>query len=177
MTVNWLAGDFLCKFIKFLQCFVIYASNYILVALSIDRFGAIVRPMSFSKRAKWLLGSSWILSAIFSIPQFYLYEITQVQGRTQCWIEFDEQWQWQLYMTLVSIFLFIIPVVIIVGCYGLIIKKIWNRGSRKRTTNDVFDSLNRESSRGVIPRAKVKIVKMTFLIVVGEFLVSGGKKF
>lgn len=172
MTVSWLAGDFLCRLIKFLQCLMSYASNYILVALSIDRFGAIVQPMSFSKRARWLLFSSWIISAIFSLPQFFFYEVIEVQGRLQCWIEFDEQWHWQLYMTLVSIFLFFIPVTIIACCYGLIIKKIWNRGSRRCTTNDVFNiSLHRESSRGVIPRAKVKIVKMTFLIVVGEYFI------
>lgn len=174
ITVSWLAGDFACKFIKFLQCLVIYASNYILVALSIDRFGAVVRPMSFTnarQRVRWLLFGAWAFSALFSLPQFYLYEVVEIQGRMQCWLEFDEQWHWQIYMTIVAFLLFFIPVTIISVCYGSIIKKLWMRGMRKRnnSNSDVFNSFSRESSQGIIPRAKVKILKMTFLIVVGEF--------
>lgn len=84
ITVTWRAGNLACKFIKFLQCLVTYASTYVLVALSIDRYDAITHPMNFSgswKRAKILVLSAWALSAIFSTPQFILYEETQIQGK------------------------------------------------------------------------------------------------
>ena len=54
------------------------------MALSIDRYDAITHPMNFSgswKRAKILVLSAWALSAIFSTPQFILYEETQIQGK------------------------------------------------------------------------------------------------
>lgn len=136
--------------------------------------------MSFTnarQRVRWLLYGAWAISALFSLPQFYLYEVTEIQGRMQCWLEFDEQWHWQIYMTIVAVLLFFIPVTIISVCYGSIIKKIWMRGMRKRnnSNSDVFNSFNRESSQGIIPRAKVKILKMTFLIVVGEYLEENQK--
>lgn len=84
ITVTWQAGNLACKFIKFIQCLVTYASTYVLVALSIDRYDAITHPMNFSsswKRAKMLVISAWIMSALFSTPQFFLYEETLIQGK------------------------------------------------------------------------------------------------
>lgn len=83
ITVTWEAGNLACKFIKFMQCLTTYASTYVLVALSIDRYDAITHPMNFSgswKRAKILVISAWVMSALFSTPQFFLYEETLIQG-------------------------------------------------------------------------------------------------
>jgi neuropeptide S receptor 1 len=63
---------------------VTFASTYVLVALSIDRYDAITHPMNFSgswKRAKLLVISAWLVSALFSTPQFLLYEETLIQGK------------------------------------------------------------------------------------------------
>lgn len=92
ITVTWEAGNLACKLIKFIQCLTTYASTYVLVALSIDRYDAITHPMNFSgswKRAKILVISAWVLSALFSVPQFFLYEETLIQGkRFQSFIKF-----------------------------------------------------------------------------------------
>ena len=115
---------------------------------------------------------AWALSAAFSIPLFILYEETQIQGMTQCWIELGEQWRWQIYMTLVSIVLFFIPALIITFCYAIITKTIWAKGTymgpkdRRNRASSGDDGSRRASSRGIIPRAKVKTVKMTFVIVI-----------
>jgi neuropeptide S receptor len=81
-------------------------------------------------------------------------------------------------MSLVSIVLFIIPALIISLCYAIIVKTIWEKGTylgpkdrgRKgvKTTKseDEERESRRASSRGIIPRAKVKTVKMTFVIVI-----------
>jgi neuropeptide S receptor len=103
-----------------------------------------------------------------------LYEETVIQGVTQCWIELGEPFRWQLYMTLVSTVLFFIPAIIITLCYAIIVKTIWAKGSYKmpkdrknRKNSDEGDrNSRRASSRGIIPRAKVKTVKMTFVIVI-----------
>lgn len=69
-------------------------------------------------------------------------------------------------MSLVSFTLFIAPTLIIGGCYMVIVATIWSQGSalRQGPTRDT----RRASSRGLIPRAKIKTVKMTFVIVFGE---------
>lgn len=91
ITVTWEAGNLACKCIKFTQCMVTFASTYVLVALSIDRYDAITHPMNFSgswKRAKVLVISAWIMSGLFSTPQFILYEETLIQGKDTSIIKF-----------------------------------------------------------------------------------------
>ncbi|GBP09356.1 Cardioacceleratory peptide receptor [Eumeta japonica] len=64
------------------QAVVMYASTYVLVALSIDRCDAITNPMNFSGswvRARGLIVSAWVISIIFSTPLLILYEVKEVQ--------------------------------------------------------------------------------------------------
>ncbi|KAG5898690.1 hypothetical protein JTB14_030640 [Gonioctena quinquepunctata] len=175
-TVSWNAGNISCKIIKFLQVVVTYASTYVLVALSIDRYDAIRHPMKFSgswRRAKCLIIAAWLFSVLFSIPILILYEEKSIQDQLQCWIEFSDQWKWQLYVTLVSISIFGIPAIIISACYAVIIITIWSKSAdtflvSKKTPVDGrkgSDNSKRASSRGLIPRAKVKTIKTTFTIV------------
>ncbi|XP_060521965.1 cardioacceleratory peptide receptor-like isoform X2 [Cylas formicarius] len=175
ITVSWNAGNVACKIIRFLQVLVTYGSTYVLVALSIDRYDAITHPMKFSgswKRAKCLIIAAWLFSVLFSIPILILYEEKSIQNQLQCWIEFQHQWQWKIYMVLVSVTLFIVPALIITTCYAVIIVTIWAKGApsfarNRRNDHDRpgSDNSRRASSRGLIPRAKVKTVKITFVIV------------
>jgi neuropeptide S receptor 1 len=127
------------------------------------------------KRAKFLVFFAWFFAALFAIPLFILYEETVIQGVTQCWIDLGESWRWQLYMMLVATTLFFIPAVIITLCYAIIVKTIWDKGTYKVPKTDRKNRAScdedergsrRASSRGIIPRAKVKTVKMTFVIVI-----------
>ncbi|GJQ70238.1 GPRVPR1 [Trypoxylus dichotomus] len=186
ITVAWHAGNVLCKLIRFLQAVVTYSSTYVLVALSIDRYDAITHPMNFSgswKRARVLVVIAWMLSFLFSSPTIFLFEEKPIEGLSQCWIDL-EPWQWQVYMTLVSLALFVIPALIIGGCYAVIVWTIWSKSKLIITTGHLpmrrqsdnhrdrppryaneENDCRRASSRGIIPRAKIKTVKMTFVIV------------
>ena len=67
-------------------------------------------------------------------PNFFHLPLDYKEGYgTQCWINFEEQWQWQLYMTLVSVTLFVIPAILIAGCYIIIVCTIWNKGRELKT--------------------------------------------
>ncbi|XP_023293064.1 cardioacceleratory peptide receptor [Lucilia cuprina] len=172
ITISWRAGNVACKLIRFSQVCVTYSSTYVLVAMSIDRYDAITHPMNFSKswkRARHLVAGAWIVSALFSLPILMLYEEKLIQGQTQCWIELGSPWAWQVYMSLVSATLFAFPALIISACYAIIVKTIWAKGSIFVPAERAgFSNANarRASSRGIIPRAKVKTVKMTFVIVI-----------
>lgn len=113
---------------------------------------------------------------MLSIPILVFYEEKDVDGTLQCWIEFERQWQWQMYMTLVSVTLFIIPAGIIAACYVVIIVTIWSENGKAfaKHTKSVngSDNSRRASSRGLIPRAKVKTIKITFVIVSGKLFTN-----
>ncbi|XP_004537259.2 cardioacceleratory peptide receptor [Ceratitis capitata] len=171
-TIAWRAGNIACKVIRFSQVCVTYSSTYVLVAMSIDRYDAITHPMNFSnswRRARYLVAAAWVVSALFSLPILYLYEEKLIEGQMQCWIDFGTQTAWQIYMCLVAATLFVVPALIITACYAIIVKTIWEKGSIFIPTGRTGynnPATRRASSRGIIPRAKVKTVKMTFVIVI-----------
>lgn len=71
-TGEWLADDFTCKFLSFFRTFGLYASSFILIAISLDRYFAIKDPLEnidSEKRIKLMLSVSWFLATILSIPQ------------------------------------------------------------------------------------------------------------
>lgn len=43
--VEWYGGDALCKTVRFYQAAASYGSTYALVAMSIDRFDSVARPL------------------------------------------------------------------------------------------------------------------------------------
>eukprot|EP00092_Neocalanus_flemingeri_P015369 GFUD01016630.1.p1 GENE.GFUD01016630.1~~GFUD01016630.1.p1 ORF type:complete len:430 (-),score=35.45 GFUD01016630.1:169-1458(-) len=189
LSVSWEAGLLACKIIKFGQLVVTYGSTYVLVAMSIDRYDAITHPMRFNrswKRAKWLVVAAWVISVAFSVPILFFFNIHETEDYgTQCWIDFPAQWHWQLYMSLVALSLFIFPALIIAFCYTVIVITIWKKSKimqpplftsailprvplteARRQRIALEDAENRRaSSRGLIPKAKVKTVKMTFVII------------
>lgn len=71
-TVEWLADDFTCRFVKMFQMFSLYLSTYVLVLIGIDRWIAVKYPMkslNMAKRCYRLLGGIYVLSFILSLPQ------------------------------------------------------------------------------------------------------------
>ncbi|XP_015595881.1 cardioacceleratory peptide receptor isoform X2 [Cephus cinctus] len=175
-TVEWLAGNLACKLIRYLQAAVTYSSTYVLVALSIDRYDAITHPMNFSGswfRARCLVAGAWCLSLLFATPNGLLFKERIVENKLQCWCHLNSQ-QWQIYISLVSVAVFILPALIISACYASIVFTIWSKSkllapsvSRPKINGhlDEDEDTRRASSRGLIPRAKIKTVKMTFVIV------------
>ena len=80
-TVQWFAGDVMCKFVKFAQVFALNLSTCVTVVISLDRCCVILDPMSRNKaprRVRTMIILSWIACAVFSIPQvknisFYIF--------------------------------------------------------------------------------------------------------
>ena len=48
VTVGWLAGDAACRILMFFRTFGFYLSSFILVTISLDRYFAILKPLSLN---------------------------------------------------------------------------------------------------------------------------------
>lgn len=196
ITVAWNAGAVMCKLVPFVRALVTISSTFILVSLSIDRLDAIARPMNFSQSyrlGRFLVISAWVLSFIFSIPLLVIQKHIQLCDNSyQCWINLPD-WQWKVYFTTVTAIIFIIPAFIIVLCYVIIIYIIWQNGKKKwcvkpavkrtwynrrkgmKHTNgpgseDSYRHVSILGKKGLIPHAKIRTIKMTFLIVLAFIL-------
>lgn len=72
VTVQWHAGDALCRLLSFLKLFAMQASASILVVISLDRQHAILHPLdslSAHHRNRRMLGLAWCLSLLLASPQ------------------------------------------------------------------------------------------------------------
>ena len=72
LTVYWMAGDFFCRLLKFFDIFGMFLSSNILICISLDRFYAIVFPLSSGRAAnfiKILLFGAWVVSILCAAPQ------------------------------------------------------------------------------------------------------------
>ncbi|GBN79644.1 Gonadotropin-releasing hormone II receptor [Araneus ventricosus] len=72
ITVEWIAGDALCRIMLFFRAFGPYLSSMVLVCISIDRFTAIVYPLKVNvaqKRVRCMLRCAWASSFLCSLPQ------------------------------------------------------------------------------------------------------------
>lgn len=71
-TVSWEAGDFACRVMMFFRAFGFYLSSFILVAISLDRYFAVAKPLSLQiadRRGNIMLVGAWMFSVIASVPQ------------------------------------------------------------------------------------------------------------
>ncbi|CAP27485.1 Protein CBG07660 [Caenorhabditis briggsae] len=83
---NYYGSNFTCKFMRYVQMFPMYASPFLLVAISADRYQAICRPLahfrsSRYRRPNWMAAIAWGLALLLSVPQFFVWTKNGKTGR------------------------------------------------------------------------------------------------
>ncbi|KAL5275675.1 GPRGNR2 family protein [Megaselia abdita] len=176
-TVEWLADDFTCKFVKMFQMFSLYLSTYVLVLIGIDRWIAVKYPMkslNMAKRCYRLLGGIYVLSFILSLPQFFIFRVARgpfIEEFYQCVTHgfYTADWQEQFYNTFTLFFTFIIPLCILFLTYVSTFRTISGsekmfQGSKLAVyTNKPTVQTNRQR---LIHKAKMKSLRISVVIIV-----------
>ncbi|CAF1156704.1 unnamed protein product [Adineta steineri] len=188
-------GSIGCRLISFIQGTIAYNSSYVLVCVAIDRLNAIIRPMDVRTASSAfrysLISASWFISMTFASAQLYLRDIDTIRDIPICGNRSDVQ-NWNAYVYFLFISLYLAPLIVMTASYVIIIVIIWQKSSvkiedglsnkrneksrirrllssKKSTSNDdhqIESSIRDVRSLGVIPRAKIKTIKMTLVIVI-----------
>ncbi|XP_004425162.1 PREDICTED: vasopressin V1b receptor [Ceratotherium simum simum] len=192
ITYRFQGPDLLCRAIKYLQVLSMFASTYMLLAMTLDRYLAVCHPLRSlqqpSQSAYPLIAAPWLLAAILSLPQIFIFslrEVIQGSGVLDCWADFRFPWGPRAYITWTTLAIFILPVAMLTTCYSLICHEIcknlkvktqawrveeggcrtWDRPSPSAPAAAMRGLPSRVSSISTISRAKIRTVKMTFIIV------------
>ncbi|XP_055880540.1 adipokinetic hormone/corazonin-related peptide receptor variant I-like isoform X2 [Biomphalaria glabrata] len=181
-TVAWMAGDAACRFFMFFRAMGFYLSSCILVSISLDRYFAIMRPLSITDagtRAKVMLIVSWCLAIVASIPQSVIFHVEThpiFRWFQQCvTFNFFPSADHELAYNLFSIIaLYGLPIAIITSSYCVILCRISkkSRQSKDEMSGKAFEGSHyqlRRSGIGNIERAKTRTLKMT-LVIVGAYV-------
>ncbi|CAG9566141.1 unnamed protein product [Danaus chrysippus] len=173
-TVQWLAGNAMCKIFKFLQMFSLYLSTFILVLIGVDRWLAVKYPMksmATASRSVRLVIIAWILSFVLSIPQVVVFRVAKgpfLEDFYQCVTHgfYTERWQEQTYTTLSLVFMFILPLIILTATYVSTVRTIAKSEKvfqpEVKQEKYLTPDMNR---RRLIDRAKMKSLRMSVVIV------------
>ncbi|XP_071285739.1 neuropeptide S receptor isoform X1 [Agelaius tricolor] len=179
-TGDFMAPDIVCRVVRYFQVVLLYASTYVLVSLSIDRYHAIVYPMKFlqgERQAKVLIGVAWGLSFLFSIPTLIIFGKRQLSnGEVQCWALWPDDSYWIPYMTVVAFLVYFIPLIIISVIYSIVIRTIWMKSKAQAVIISSCPGGKTSrgyTSRGFISRAKVKAIKYSIVIILGKEELKG----
>ncbi|XP_043277664.1 gonadotropin-releasing hormone receptor [Venturia canescens] len=175
-TVAWLLDNVTCKLFKFLQMFSLYLSTFVLVLIGVDRFIAVRYPMrslNTSQRCNRLISYTWILSFVLSIPQLVIFHVAKgpfYEEFSQCVTHgfYTEAWQEQLYTTLSLVFMFVLPLLILITTYVSTVITIAQ--SEKAFKSELANNNNSQLSgdvnrRRLINRAKTKSLRLSIVIV------------
>ncbi|KAM3936068.1 vasopressin V1b receptor [Leptodactylus fuscus] len=184
ITFRFIGSDFLCRMVKYTQVMSMFVSTYMLMMMTIDRYIAVCHPLKTlqqpTRYAYIMIGITWIISCLFSLPQIFIFSLKEIEpdsGVIDCWADFRYPWGAKAYITWNTISIFVVPVGILVICYSLICCEICKNlkgkmqtyGARQRESNgQVMPS--RVSSIRTISRAKIRTVKMTFVIVLSYII-------
>ncbi|KAI5945799.1 gonadotropin-releasing hormone receptor isoform X1 [Manis javanica] len=167
ITVQWYAGELLCKVLSYLKLFSMYTPAFMMVVISLDRFLAITRPLavkSNSKLGQSMIGVAWLLSSIFAGPQLYIFRMIhltdssgQTGGFSQCvtHCSFPQWWHQAFYNFFTFSCLFIIPFLIMLICNAKIIFTL------TQVLHQDPHKLQLNQSKNNIPRARLRTLEMT----------------
>ncbi|KAM4736746.1 vasopressin V2 receptor-like [Anableps anableps] len=148
--------DFLCRLVKYLQVLGMFASSYMIVAMTLDRHYAICCPLQAhrsgaTKRWNTFIFLAWSLSLLLSLPQLFIFSRSEVApGVYECWGHFAQSWGLKAYVTWMTLAVFIIPVLIITFCQVRIFKEIHHSLYRRpeRRLSPAPPPRSRQDSRG-----------------------------
>lgn len=114
--------DFLCRSIKYLQIVGMFASSYMIVAMTVDRHHAICCPLQAYRggaMSRWNTPAmvAWGMALVLSLPQAFIFSRTEVSpGEFECWGHFAEVWGLKAYITWMTVAVFLLPALIITIC-------------------------------------------------------------
>ncbi|GAA6213402.1 B2 bradykinin receptor-like [Lates japonicus] len=138
---NWPFGGALCKLVNLSIIMNVYCSIYFLVLVSIDRYMALVHPLSLKrlrrpKSAKLSCLLVWALGLLLSVPTLIYREVEYFPdiNTTVCYLNYPNITVMLLCEGILTIYMFIIPIPIISFCTFKIIQALNNRLIRRSNT-------------------------------------------
>ncbi|XP_066301850.1 G-protein coupled receptor 54-like [Branchiostoma lanceolatum] len=163
-TTSWHYGPFMCKFVFYFMQVTTMATCLTLAALSIDRYVAIVHPVSSLDRrtptlAMAISGGIWIGSFLLSVPVAIYTQLVegfwygpQVYCQEQ-WPSQQAELGYNIYTVLIS---YVIPLLISATSHTLIVCSLYN--------NSVQPVQNQQNEELAL-RKKKKVTRMVAVVV------------
>nr|XP_032822082.1 G-protein coupled receptor 54-like isoform X2 [Petromyzon marinus] len=168
---SWVFGDFMCKFVNYLQQVTVQATCMTLTAMSVDRCYVTVYPIrSLQHRTPCLAAcisiGIWIGSLVMSLPMA-LYHKTDTKEwygpKTYCFDAFPSVPHEHAFVLYSFVLVYMLPLVTISVCYSIMIKKIGRPAVEPQDDNVQMLTERNEATRAKVTRMVVVVVLVFML--------------
>uniref|UniRef100_A0A3B4FB78 Delta-type opioid receptor-like n=1 Tax=Pundamilia nyererei TaxID=303518 RepID=A0A3B4FB78_9CICH len=133
---TWPFGELLCKVVIAIDYYNMFTSIFTLTMMSVDRYIAVCHPVKAldfrtPAKAKLINVAIWILSSAIGVTE---------EGAGKYYCSVKTYWYWDTVTKIcVFIFAFVVPVLVITVCYGLMILRLKSvrllSGSKEKDKN------------------------------------------
>lgn len=141
-SFTWTFGNFLCKFVHYIQNLSATCSVYTLTAMSFERYYAIMYPVECRyictmSQTKRIIALTWLGSIVLAMPVLWVQVLKEVGDNEHrahwCIPDWEHVVGWRIYELYMLIMILIIPLIIMTYSYGHICDRLWSV-MRNRTT-------------------------------------------
>lgn len=136
---DWIFGAEWCKLTGFLMNAIFAASTLTLVAVSLDRYCAVVTPLHYQmritkRRSVLMIAAVWVLAVLVSLPPLFGWNrYTYQKDKGTCTVLWSSPINDERYYTYSLVILtFILPLCVILWAYRIIFKAAQNNSERTR---------------------------------------------
>ncbi|XP_029302622.1 P2Y purinoceptor 2 [Cottoperca gobio] len=160
---DWPFSEPFCKLIRFLFYANLYGSIMFLCCISLHRFVGICYPVRSlnwvsARQARLVSVAVWACVLFCQAPVLYFSRTRDVESERICYDTtspelFDD---FLLYSSAVSVLMFALPFMVVMVCYGLMVRKLLEPGW-------MYDGVSREGLSAA--RSKQKSVKMIIIVL------------
>ena len=125
-----------------------------------------------------MAAAGWIMAVVVNSPIVGLFHTNEIDGQIKCENVFrgKPKWHRQLWLTYITFVVFVIPLILLAICYIRIVLKISNKATQnsvKRKDSFQPGKIHLQSTHSnSLPRAKMKTLKMTFVIILAFIICS-----
>ncbi|XP_073997859.1 cholecystokinin receptor type A-like [Rhodnius prolixus] len=151
---NFVFGRIMCKLIPYFQAVSVSVAVWTLVAISLERYFAICRPL---KSRRWqtqfhaykMIAIVWAMSLVWNSPILFVSRLLAMggKGRHKCREVWPGRRSEGAYIIFLDIVLLMIPLLIMSLAYSLIVLKLWKGLQRElKHSNSCLQTVDRSAS-------------------------------
>lgn len=154
---SWPFGETMCPIVSFIQVVAVFMSSFTLVAISMDRYFAIVHPLrpKMTKRQAFIaISVIWLLSFVIPLPTAITARVHQYINDSNAPYFCEEMWEnvtaRSTYNIVLLLFQYFIPLVILILTYGRIILVLWIKKTPGEAVTDRDQRMSKSKKKVII---------------------------
>lgn len=162
----WPFGPILCPIINYAQVVTVFLSAFTLLAISLDRYIAIIyplRPRMTTKQAAIVITIIWFFSLAAPLPVAILSRIDTIDQRDHCIEDWPDNRHRYIYSLVVMVLQYFLPLFVLMFTYTRIAIVIW-------LTKAPGEAENNRDQRMAASKRKVSIILISCAMLLVGYL-------